>query len=108
MSEQVPAAPSLARRIIAHPASLLLIGFALMVVVGELGSVALNKLFSALDVARNTPVRLIAAVVLAALFIGAYKGYKRRCEGVSQLTLSQLYICFKKTFYLPQHLAGTF
>lgn len=80
MSEQVPAAPSLARRIIVHPASLLLIGFALMVVVGGLGSVALNKLFGALDVARNTPVRLIAAVVLAALFIGAYKGYRRWIE----------------------------
>ncbi len=80
MSDEVPAAPSLARRIIAHPASLLVIGFVLMVLVGGLGSVALNKLFGALDVARNTPVRLIAAVVLAALFIAAYKGYKRWIE----------------------------
>jgi len=80
MSEQVPAAPSLARRVIAHPASLLVIGFVLMVVVGGLGSIALNKLFGALDVARNTPVRLIAAVVLSALFITTYKGYKRWIE----------------------------
>jgi len=80
MSDQVPAAPSLARRIIAHPASLLVIGFVLMVVVGGLGSVALNKLFGALDVARNTPGRLIAAVILAALFIVTYKGYKRWIE----------------------------
>ena len=80
MSDQVPAAPSLARRIIAHPASLLVIGFILMVVVGGLGSVALNKLFGALDVARNTPGRLIAAVILAAIFIVTYKGYKRWIE----------------------------
>lgn len=80
MSDQVPAAPSLARRIIAHPASLLVIGFVLMVVVGGLGSVALNKLFGALDVARNTPGRLIAAVILAVLFIVTYKGYKRWIE----------------------------
>lgn len=80
MSEQVPAAPSLARRIIAHPASLLVIGFVLMVVVGGLGSAALNKLFGALDVARNTPGRLIAAVILAVLFIVTFKGYKRWIE----------------------------
>lgn len=51
-----------------------------MVVVGGLGSVALNKLFGALDVARNTPGRLIAAVILAVLFIVTYKGYKRWIE----------------------------
>lgn len=80
MSDQVPAAPSFARRIIAHPASLLVIGFVLMVMVGAIGSVALNKLFGALDVARNTPVRLIAAALLAAVFILAYKGFKRWIE----------------------------
>lgn len=80
MSDQVPAAPSLARRIVAHPASLLVIGFVLMVLVGGLGSVLLNKVFGALDVARNTPVRLIAAVVLAGCFILTYKGYKRWIE----------------------------
>ena len=72
--------PSRIRRIVAHPASLLLIGFVLMVAVGGLGSIALNKLFGALDAAKNTPLRLLGAVILAALFILAYKGYKRWIE----------------------------
>lgn len=80
MSAQVPSAPGLVRRIISHPASLLVIGFGLMVIVGIMGSAALNRLFGALDVARNTPTRLIAAVILAAIFIAAYKGYKRWIE----------------------------
>lgn len=75
-----PAAPRLARRIIAHPLSLLLIGFILMVVIAGLGSIALNKLFGALDLSRNSPGRLIAALVMAAIFITAYKGYKRWIE----------------------------
>lgn len=80
MSEHEQLAPGRLRRIVRHPASLLLIGFVLMVAAGALGSVALNKLFGALDVGRNTPVRLIAAVLLAALFIAAYKGFKRWIE----------------------------
>ncbi|MFZ5745080.1 MAG: CPBP family intramembrane glutamic endopeptidase [Pseudomonadota bacterium] len=80
MTELATAEPSRIRRIVAHPASLLLIGFALMVAVGGAGSIALNKLFGALDAARNTPLRLLGAVILAALFILAYKGYKRWIE----------------------------
>ncbi|MEA3264495.1 MAG: type II CAAX endopeptidase family protein [Pseudomonadota bacterium] len=80
MTELAPAEPSRIRRIVAHPSSLLLIGFALMVAVGGVGSIALNKLFGALDAARNTPLRLLGAVILAALFILAYKGYKRWIE----------------------------
>ena len=80
MTELATAEPSRIRRIVAHPASLLLIGFALMVAVAGAGSIALNKLFGALDAARNTPLRLLGAVTLAALFILAYKGYKRWIE----------------------------
>lgn len=80
MSEHEQPVPGRLRRIVRHPASLLLIGFVLMVAAGALGSVALNKLFGALDVGRNTPVRLIAAVLLAGLFIAAYKGFKRWIE----------------------------
>lgn len=80
MSEPVLIEPTRLRRIIAHPASLLLIGFVLMVAVGGVGSIALNKLFGALDAAKNTPLRLLGAVILAALFILAYKGYKRWIE----------------------------
>ncbi len=80
MTELATAEPSRIRRIVAQPASLLLIGFALMVAVGGAGSIALNKLFGALDAARNTPLRLLGAVILAALFILAYKGYKRWIE----------------------------
>ncbi|NBW75022.1 MAG: CPBP family intramembrane metalloprotease [Sphingomonadaceae bacterium] len=80
MSEPVPTQSSRLRRIVAHPASLLLIGFVLMVAVAAAGSLAVNKLFGALDAARNTPVRLLAALVLAAVFIAAYKGYKRWIE----------------------------
>jgi membrane protease YdiL (CAAX protease family) len=80
MTDVTTAEPSRIRRIVAHPASLLLIGFVLMVGVGGVGSIALNKLFGALDAAKNTPLRLLGAVILAALFILAYKGYKRWIE----------------------------
>ncbi|MEY4239271.1 MAG: hypothetical protein RL339_1872 [Pseudomonadota bacterium] len=80
MTELAAVPPSRLRRVVAHPASLLLIGFVLIVAVGAAGSIVLNKLFEAFDVARNTPVRLLAAVVIAALFIAAYKGYKRWIE----------------------------
>jgi membrane protease YdiL (CAAX protease family) len=72
--------PSLARRIVAHPASLLLIGFVLMVGIGAASSVVINKLFDTFAVARNTPLRLLGAVAITALFIAAYKGYKRWIE----------------------------
>jgi membrane protease YdiL (CAAX protease family) len=80
MTDVTTAEPSRIRRIVAHPASLLVIGFVLMVAVGGVGSIALNKLFGALDAAKNTPLRLLGAVILAALFILAYKGYKRWIE----------------------------
>lgn len=80
MTDVTTVEPSRIKRIVAHPGSLLLIGFVLMVVIGGIGSVTLNKLFGALDVARNTPARLLAAVILAAIFIAAYKGYKRWIE----------------------------
>lgn len=80
MTDVTTVEPSRIRLIVAHPASLLLIGFVLMVAVGGVGSIALNKLFGALDAAKNTPLRLLGAVILAALFILAYKGYKRWIE----------------------------
>ncbi|MFM6950942.1 MAG: lysostaphin resistance A-like protein [Novosphingobium sp.] len=80
MSESQDNAPGRLRRFIAHPASMLVIGFVLMLLVGALGSVALNGLFGALDMGRNSPPRLIAAVILAGLFIAAYKVYKRWIE----------------------------
>lgn len=80
MNDEGSVAPSRMRRIVAHPASLLLIGFVLMVAVGGIGSIALNELFGALDVSKNTPVRLLGATILAVLFIATYKGYKRWIE----------------------------
>lgn len=80
MTELATAEPSRIRRIVAHPVSLLLIGFALMVAVGAAGSIVLNKVFGALDASKNTPTRLLGAIILAALFILTYKGYKRWIE----------------------------
>ncbi|MCZ8322825.1 MAG: CPBP family intramembrane metalloprotease [Novosphingobium sp.] len=80
MPEPELVTPSLARRIVAHPLSLLVIGFVLMVAVGGAGSLGLNKLVEAFDVERNSPVRLLGALILAALFIAAYKGFKRWIE----------------------------
>lgn len=80
MPEPELVTPSLAKRIVAHPLSLLVIGFVLMVAVGGAGSLGLNKLVEAFDVERNSPVRLLGALILAALFIAAYKGFKRWIE----------------------------
>lgn len=80
MTASDPAAPGRLRRIVSHPASLLLIGFVLMVVVAGLGSIAVNKLFAALDAALNTPLRLIGAVIVSMLFVLTYNGYKRWIE----------------------------
>lgn len=87
MSEPVPTAPSRLRRIVAHPASLLLIGFALMVATGGACSVVINKLFETFDVARNTPLRMTGAIVVAAVCIAVYKGYKRWIEWAPDLEL---------------------
>lgn len=80
MPEPVIAGPSRVRRIVAHPASLLLIGFIMMLVVGGLGAIALNELSSALNVGRSAPVQLVGSLILAAVFIAVYKGYKRWIE----------------------------
>ena len=80
MTATETAAPGRLRRVVAHPASLLIIGFVLMMAVGALGSLAVNKLLGLFDVVRNTPGRLIGAVILAAIFIATYKGYKRWIE----------------------------
>ena len=80
MSEVEVATPSLVRRIIAHPASLLLIGFVLMVAMAGVASVVLNKLFDLFAITTNTPLRTFGAVCTAAVSIAAYKGYKRWIE----------------------------
>jgi len=80
MPETALAAPSLARRVIAHPASLLLIGFAVMVAMAGLVSIGINRLFDLFDIATNTPLRTFGAVCTAVLFIATYKGYKRWIE----------------------------
>lgn len=68
------------RRVLAHPASLLVIGFVLLVVAGGLCAAGVNALFSAIDQPRNSPLRLVAALVQAGLFILVYKGFKRWIE----------------------------
>lgn len=68
------------RRIVAHPASLLVIGFALFVGVAAGISIALQQLFTRAGLDRQGPLGLVAALVAAALFIAVYKGYKRWIE----------------------------
>jgi len=80
MTDVTTVEPSRLRRIVAHPASLLLIGFALMVATGGACSVVINKLFDTFDIARNTPLRMMGAIVVAAICIAVYKGYKRWIE----------------------------
>jgi len=80
MTDVTTVEPSRIRRIVAHPASLLLIGFALMVATGGVCSVVINKLFDTFDIARNTPLRMMGAIVVAAICIAVYKGYKRWIE----------------------------
>lgn len=80
MTERAAPQPSRLRRVVSHPVSLLLIGFAMFIAVGAVGSIVLNKLFDTFDVARNTPLRLLAALLLAAFFIATYKAYKRWIE----------------------------
>lgn len=80
MTDVTTVEPSRIRRIVAHPASLLLIGFALMVATGGVCSVVINKLFDTFDIARNTPLRMMGAVIVAAICIAVYKGCKRWIE----------------------------
>jgi uncharacterized protein len=80
MTVTTAAVPSVVRRIVAHPVCLLVIGFALFLALAAVGSLGANALFDALDVQRNTPLRLVVALVLAAVFIVAYKGFKRWIE----------------------------
>ena len=88
MTELDAPQPSRLRRVVSHPASLLLIGFALFIAVGAASSIVLNKLFETFGVARNTPLRLLAAVLLAAFFIATYKGYKRLIERAADRELA--------------------
>lgn len=71
-----PDTPSIFRRIIAFPLTLLVIG--LMWVVGI--AFGTTKAYELLDFQRNTPQRAFGAVVVAVAVIAAYKGYKRWIE----------------------------
>jgi membrane protease YdiL (CAAX protease family) len=77
MIEVEAASPSRLRRVVGHPASLLVIGSALMMAVAVASSITLNKLIGS---AANTPARFGDALIMAALFIAAYKAYKRWIE----------------------------
>lgn len=80
MTEGTELKPSRLRRIVAHPASLLVIGFALFVGAAAGISIALQQLFTRTGLDRDGPPGLAAALVAAALFIAVYKGYKRWIE----------------------------
>lgn len=81
MSDEEPQPrTSLARRIVANPLSLIVIGFGGFVLVGVATSAALRTASDVFDLPRNSPPRFLAAVAAAAIFVAAYKGYKRWIE----------------------------
>ncbi len=76
MSEITAAQPSLIRRIIAFPLTLLVIGFVWIdaLVIGA------GQGYQLLGFARNTPEKALGAVFMAAAVILGYKAYKRWVE----------------------------
>ncbi|WP_309623982.1 CPBP family intramembrane glutamic endopeptidase [Novosphingobium sp.] len=71
-----PVPPSLARRIIAFPLTLLILGFVGVAAVG----VAVARSWDLLEFESNTPQKMLGAVLMAAAVILAYKAFKRWVE----------------------------
>ncbi len=76
--------PGLARRIIAHPLTLLVIGFAWIVAI----TAGTGQAYELLGFQRNTPAKAFGAVVIAAVVIVGYKAYKRWVERAPDTELS--------------------
>ncbi len=78
------AKPTMIRRIIAFPLTLLVIGFAWIfaIVIGT------GQLYQQLDFASNTPQKTFGAVLVAAAVILGYKAYKRWIERAPDTELS--------------------
>lgn len=71
-----PATPSLLRRIVAFPLTLMIIGFVWISVVG----VGVGQAYEQLGFARNTPQKTFGAVLMAVAVVLGYKAYKRWVE----------------------------
>jgi uncharacterized protein len=70
------AKPSLLRRIIAFPLTLMILGFAFIVAIG----IAVGRAYDLLGFDRNTPQRSFGALLLAVAVIAGYKAFKRWVE----------------------------
>lgn len=75
-SDPAPTAPSLLRRIVAFPLTLMIIGFVWISVVG----VGVGQAYEQLGFARNTPQKTFGAVLMAVAVVLGYKAYKRWVE----------------------------
>ena len=76
--------PGLSRRIVAFPLTLLVIGFAWIIVI----TVGTGQAYELLGFQRNTPEKAFGAVVIAAVVIFGYKAYKRWVERAPDTELS--------------------
>lgn len=75
--QEVPAAaPSLLRRIIAFPLTLMILGFACITAIG----IAVGQAYELLGFARNTPQKAFGAVLMAVAVVAGYKAFKRWVE----------------------------
>ncbi len=76
-------APSLLRRIVAFPLTLMVIGFVWIAAL----AIGVAQAYEQLDFARNTPEKTFGAVVMAAAVVLGYKAYKRWVERVPDAEL---------------------
>ena len=76
--------PGLVRRIVAFPLTLLVIGFAWIIVI----TVGTGQAYELFGFQRNTPEKAFGAVVIAAVVIFGYKAYKRWIERAPDTELS--------------------
>ena len=76
--------PGLVRRIVAFPLTLLVIGFAWIIVI----TAGTGQAYELLGFQRNTPEKAFGAVLIAAVVIFGYKAYKRWVERAPDTELS--------------------
>jgi hypothetical protein len=86
-AEAAPPRDSLLRRFIAHPLTLLVIGFVGFIFLYALSGFAAGRVMPV----HNSPVQVLIALVFAGIAVAAYKGYKRWIERAPdhELTLPQ-------------------
>lgn len=83
-THQAPDVPSLLRRIIAFPLTLLVIGCVWIILIAGIS----GELYDQIGFARNTPAKAFGAVLIAAVVILGYKAYKRWVERAPDKELS--------------------